>query len=447
MILAKIKVSGLRATPCCIHEIPAGIIGGKIAFEYTDPMWNDLTKTVVVMGTVTKDILDAGDTVTIPAECVAKPSGSLRVGVYGTDADGVRAIPTLWADLGRIRAAADPSGDESADPQLPVWAQLQEQIDDLKENGTGSVDESVIQEMVGDYLQKNPPPAGEKGKDGEDGGYYTPEVTQPAEDTLQFDFAPSKADMPAVEPVQVKLPVPESGGNVAYDEAQELTDEQKAQARENIGAQPAGNYLTEVPKGYAKTSDIPTELKNPNALTFTGAVSATYDGSEAVTVEIPESSGGGNTEWKKIVSIEIADAETSKLYITEDIDGNTLEIDKKHRWKVISTNANYSANGYLDLQLNKNYNGGTTVSVACRVSTFTGSETFLFEVEPFINEQLYIRGQCITSDTRGVRNTTELITFDGCYDGENITKIGVNLKSGVYYTEGTIIEVYEEVSV
>ena len=52
---------------------------------------------------------------------------------------------------------------------------------------------------------------------------------------------------------------PDSGGNVAYDEAQNLTDEQKAQARENIGAQPAGNYLTEVPEGYAKTTDIPTD--------------------------------------------------------------------------------------------------------------------------------------------------------------------------------------------
>lgn len=59
----------------------------------------------------------------------------------------------------------------------------------------------------------------------------------------------------AWEPVDL----PDSDKNVAYDEAQNLTDEQKAQARENIGAQPAGNYLTEVPEGYAKTEDIPTD--------------------------------------------------------------------------------------------------------------------------------------------------------------------------------------------
>lgn len=43
----------------------------------------------------------------------------------------------------------------------------------------------------------------------------------------------------------------------------------------------AGNYL-----------QIPTTLPNPNALTFTGAVTGTYDGSEAVTINIPEGSTG-----------------------------------------------------------------------------------------------------------------------------------------------------------
>ena len=42
---------------------------------------------------------------------------------------------------------------------------------------------------------------------------------------------------------------------------------------------------------YPKKKDIPTKLPNPNPLTFTGAVTGSYDGSEALTVEI--SSGGG----------------------------------------------------------------------------------------------------------------------------------------------------------
>lgn len=42
---------------------------------------------------------------------------------------------------------------------------------------------------------------------------------------------------------------------------------------------------------FAVTSDIPTSLKNPNALKFTGAVTGTYDGSSAVTLNIPTIAG------------------------------------------------------------------------------------------------------------------------------------------------------------
>ena len=56
---------------------------------------------------------------------------------------------------------------------------------------------------------------------------------------------------------------------------------------------------------YPKKKDIPTKLPNPNPLTFTGAVTGTYDGSEALTVEIPEtfilhSSTAGSTKKFKI---------------------------------------------------------------------------------------------------------------------------------------------------
>ena len=43
---------------------------------------------------------------------------------------------------------------------------------------------------------------------------------------------------------------------------------------------------------YPKKKDIPTKLPNPNPLTFTGAVTSSYDGSAPLSVEIP--SGGGS---------------------------------------------------------------------------------------------------------------------------------------------------------
>ena len=47
--------------------------------------------------------------------------------------------------------------------------------------------------------------------------------------------------------------------------------------------------------GYANATDIPDKLPNPQKLTFTGAVTAEYDGSGAVTVTIPEGSDGSGS--------------------------------------------------------------------------------------------------------------------------------------------------------
>lgn len=54
---------------------------------------------------------------------------------------------------------------------------------------------------------------------------------------------------------------------------------------DEVGAQAKGDY--------ALKNEIPTKLPNPQRLTFTGAVNKTYDGSSAVTVNIPTGGGGG----------------------------------------------------------------------------------------------------------------------------------------------------------
>ena len=51
---------------------------------------------------------------------------------------------------------------------------------------------------------------------------------------------------------------------------------------------------------------IPDKLPNPNALTFTGAVTGTYDGSEALTVEIPSGGGGISRDWAELGVIDFS---------------------------------------------------------------------------------------------------------------------------------------------
>lgn len=78
----------------------------------------------------------------------------------------------------------------------------------------------------------------------------------------------------------------------------------------------------------AKPSDIPSALPNPNALTFTGAVTGTYDGSAPLSVDIPSGgggSGGGITGFRRVVDTTLTeDAEIVNL--TTDINGNTFSL-------------------------------------------------------------------------------------------------------------------------
>lgn len=183
MKIAEVRVSGCRCETVRLEPIPRGIVGAVVAVEYTDPAWDSLRKTVVFRGAATKDVLDAGNEIVIPAEVVSKAGGSLYMGVYGVDAENHVAIPTIWTELGVIQGAATPSGDASTAPFLPVWAQIQAMVGDLgtldteaKSNLVAAINEALttggeiapaeVQRIVEDYLKANPPGTGSDGKDG-----------------------------------------------------------------------------------------------------------------------------------------------------------------------------------------------------------------------------------------------------------------------------------------
>ena len=129
MEIAKIRVSDVHAEVVSQKPVPAGIIGATITVEYTDPIWDGLHKTVVFSGCTTKDVLSSKTVITVPAEVVARPGTDLLVSFYGVGPGNTLVVPTLRASLGKIQPAADPSGDASAKPTLPVWAQLQQELD------------------------------------------------------------------------------------------------------------------------------------------------------------------------------------------------------------------------------------------------------------------------------------------------------------------------------
>ena len=227
MKIAEVRVSGCRCETVRLEPIPRGIVGAVVAVEYTDPAWDSLRKTVVFRGAATKDVLDAGNEIVIPAEVVSKAGGSLYMGVYGVDAENHVAIPTIWTELGVIQGAATPSGDASTAPSLPVWAQIQAMVGDLgtldteaKSNLVAAINEALtkggeiapaeVQRIVGDYLKANPPGTGADGKDGitptigKNGNWYlgstdTGKPSRGADGTPGATGAPGKDGAPGAD--------------------------------------------------------------------------------------------------------------------------------------------------------------------------------------------------------------------------------------------------------
>lgn len=173
MEIARIKVNGVSAHVVYCKPIPAGLTGATVALEYTDPQWKGLSKTVVFRGVETKDVVNAGSSVTLPHEVVSRAGAAVRVGVYGVDGENNLIIPTLWADLGIVVPGVEPSGDESTAPTPAVWEQILSLVGNMEALSTqaksslvaaineladeaGGADPEKIGRLVTEYLAKHP---------------------------------------------------------------------------------------------------------------------------------------------------------------------------------------------------------------------------------------------------------------------------------------------------
>lgn len=140
-----VKASRAEASAQVVGLLTSGMVGVQVSFDL-DATWAGLRKTAVFRaGGKTYDRVNIGNSTTVPWEVLTEPNQYLKIGLYGAADDGSVVIPTIWAVAGQILPGADPSGDESLDPSLPVWQQLlteneaqNERLDELEENGGGA---------------------------------------------------------------------------------------------------------------------------------------------------------------------------------------------------------------------------------------------------------------------------------------------------------------------
>ena len=134
--------------------LTSGMVGVQVKFVFSNE-WEGLRKTAVFqVGDKSIDVLDSqwdDNICTIPSECLATSGKTITVGLYGYNDAGDLVIPTVYAKIGSVRVGADPSGDESTSSTLPVYEQIRGSIGELsdlttadKTNLVAAINEAVM---------------------------------------------------------------------------------------------------------------------------------------------------------------------------------------------------------------------------------------------------------------------------------------------------------------
>ena len=209
---------------------------------------------------------------------------------------------------------------------------------------------------------------GAPGVDGADGGYYAPSV----DDDGNLTWTASADNMPAVASANIRGPRGEAGP-AGVDGAQGPkgdkgdkgdTGAQGPQGPAGADGQPGtdgksayqyaqeGGYTgTEAEFAAKLAEEMPDKLPNPNTLTFTRAVTGSYDGSAPVSVEIPSlGSSGGGKSWRLIRTIDIVSGTVSYSF-NSDNNGNQFAV----KSFMILIPSFPSSSGYFEIKPNNNF--------------------------------------------------------------------------------------------
>ena len=139
-----IKVIYNKVCGRCVQSEPltSGMVGQPIHFEYSHDFDGLAVTAVFTDGKNTVDVVNPGNECIIPHEVLTTVGATVKVGIYAVKGDKL-VIPTIYAHIGVVLKGADPSGDASIDPTLPVWAQTQALIGNLSQIETETKDSLV----------------------------------------------------------------------------------------------------------------------------------------------------------------------------------------------------------------------------------------------------------------------------------------------------------------
>ena len=379
-----IKVIYNKVCGRCVQSEPltSGMVGQPIHFEYSHDFDGLAVTAVFTDGKNTVDVVNPGNECIIPHEVLTTVGAIVKVGIYAVKGEEL-VIPTIYANIGTVLKGADPSGDVSANPTLPVWAQTQAMIGNLNDltteaknnlvaaineaaqtGGGGGGSTSIAMRVDGGYIQYST----DNGKTW---------VNLIAEADLKGDKGDKGADGTSITISDISESAADGGTNtVTFSDGSAL--KVKNGSKGSVGADGAPGkdgadgksaYAYAVEGGYTGTEaefaaklaeDMPEALPNPNALTFTGAVTGSYDGSAPMTVNIPEGgggTGGGYSDYEVLIdeTITTDEAGISTISYTE------LDFSQYNDIVIFFDRAMNKANSTKDLRVIIKMLGYTTI--------------------------------------------------------------------------------------
>lgn len=470
--MIKVYCNGTRIQCLRQGELNVGMAGAPIEFDFSSE-WDGLGKTAVFRCDGSKDmIIGADGKTTVPTEILTTPGMDVEVGVYAVKEDGTTwPAPTTYCKIGRVGEGADPSGDESYPPTPDVGEQAVAAASKALQAAADA------QEVAAEIQRKadNGEFDGAPGKDGEDyvlteadKDYIADLVAERVDVSLELDTTLTRRGVPAdakavgdalenvggkayvqdTEPAQMEVGEfwynPDEDGG-----ASDLTG-YATEAWVQEGYQPKGDYLTEQDlSGYAKTEDIPTKpsdigaqpegnyatkdeipttLPNPHKLTFTGAVNAEYDGSEAVEVVIPQGGGGSaenDNNWEVINTVTFSEEGITSFIIDKDKDGNPFELSDMK----IMSNDHVSLGGESATSLRSQFLVNGKMAEYHMGNLFRGARLWTANAM-VINGRVYYGTtdfQTVTAGNAGTQIKPLQSNIGTLYDDNAITSVGINL--------------------
>ena len=144
MKIGILKVGLTEAEITMLAPVTAGLKGATLKIRYGHPVWEDLNRRVTFKaGKIAKYVRDTDGEVQIPWEVLQHHGRTLIVGVTGYSVDDAVVVPTIEIQLTEIQRGSTPADSESTDPTLPIWAQLESDLQKLAENSVGKAELST----------------------------------------------------------------------------------------------------------------------------------------------------------------------------------------------------------------------------------------------------------------------------------------------------------------